>query len=193
MGLSRTLSLSGDTMSPYLLGNFPKVTIADEGAQPGRAAHLGCYCARNTLLFFGSLRRLAQDTVAFGSAFAPSASNAPVCAGSAMVSASGVMNVTVWLGSVEVMMGLHSHVVITPVGRCEMGAGCEGGVVEVAVGGQGFAAGVAPVMSDGDFGKSQSCLFCTQASALSFFSAQLSLRGWASAPLLHGAVGSVAG
>lgn len=81
-----------------------------------------CYWARNTLLFFGSLRRLAQDTAALGSAFAPSASNAFAWVGSALVSSSGVMNVTVWLASVEVTMGLHSHVVTTPAGRCVAGA-----------------------------------------------------------------------
>ncbi len=145
-----------------------------KGAQPGSCAP-GSYCARNTLLFFGSLRRLAQDTVAFGSAFAPSASNALAWAGSTLVSASGVMNVTVWLGSVEVTMGLHSHVVMTPFGRCKTGAAGAGGAGEVAAGGQGFASGVAPVMSDGDAGKSQSCLFCAQASALSLFSGQVSL------------------
>ena len=81
---------------------------------------------------------MAQDTVAFASAFAPSASNAPACAGSALVSASGVMNVTVWLGSVEVTMGLHSHVVMTPAGRCKAGAGGGGGIAVVAaLGGQG--------------------------------------------------------
>jgi len=89
-----------------------------------------------------------------------------------MVSASGVMNVTVWLESVDVTMGLQSYVVITPVGRCKTRAGCTAGVVDVADGGQGFASGVAPVISDPDVGKSQSCLFCAQASALSFFSAQ---------------------
>jgi hypothetical protein len=65
-------------------------------------------------------------------------------------------------GLLLVVAGVEGGAEIT----CVFGTGGFAGVVTE----HGFASGVCPVISEGDEGRSQSCLFCLHAKAFNFFS-----------------------